>query len=515
MVVVRASGYLFDHQIRYRAWEAPNNKLRYWLEKLNIGGVILLGGSAGELSLRTQQLQNWANIPLLIAADIEEGVGQRFSGATWFPPPMALGSIFQHDSTLARNYAQQMGAITAQQAQAIGINWILAPVVDVNNNPANPVINVRAFGETATVVSQLAEAFIAGAKPFPVLTTAKHFPGHGDTTTDSHLDLPLISHSEFRLAAVELPPFVSAIASGVDSIMSAHLLIQAWDPHYPATLSAKILTGKLRQQLGFEGLIVTDALVMAGVAQFADPEQVAVQAVAAGADILLMPPDPERAIQAVFQAVQSGHLSPQRIQASVQRIGRAKQKVLTDSTSNLFSQLSEPSSQHTAKAITRDSLQFGGNLPLKPQEKGNLRNLILVDAILNTDFLGLHTPAVAVPQRLGYELQLVEQQYLSTQIDTNSPTLLQIFLRGNPFRGRAGLTAQAQDCLKILLQKSTLLGVMVYGSPYVAQWLQKQIKPGLPWLFSYGQMSSAQAMACEIFLGGAGGGADSPPEAFM
>ena len=148
MVVVRTSGYLFDHQIQYPLWEADSDTLRHLLKDLGVGGVILLGGSAGEITLRTQQLQAWAKLPLLISADIEEGVGQRFSGATWFPPPMALNAIAQLNLPLACDYAEQMGAVTAQEAVAIGLNWVLAPIVDVNNNPNNPVINVRAFGET-------------------------------------------------------------------------------------------------------------------------------------------------------------------------------------------------------------------------------------------------------------------------------------------------------------------------------------------------------------------------------
>nr|MDJ0571719.1 glycoside hydrolase family 3 N-terminal domain-containing protein [Pleurocapsa sp. MO_192.B19] len=152
MIVVRASGYLYDHQIRYPAWEASNAQLKKWLGELNLGGVILLGGSSVELQRRSQQLQSWANISLSIAADIEEGVGQRFPGATWFPPPMALGAIYQNNPDLAEQYAREMGSITAQEALAVGINWLLAPVVDVNNNPDNPVINIRAFGDRPEVV---------------------------------------------------------------------------------------------------------------------------------------------------------------------------------------------------------------------------------------------------------------------------------------------------------------------------------------------------------------------------
>ncbi|MEY4519613.1 MAG: hypothetical protein RLZZ499_2213, partial [Cyanobacteriota bacterium] len=217
MIIVRASGHLFDHQIRYPAWEANNQQLKTWLTEFNLGGVILLGGSSVELQARSQQLQSWANIPLFIAADIEEGIGQRFPGGTWFPPPMALGKIYEQNPDLARQYAYQMGEVTAQEALAVGINWLLAPVVDVNNNPDNPAINIRAFGDRPEVVANLTTAFIQGAKSTAVLTTAKHFPGHGDTSTDSHLDLPALNHSESRLAEIELPPFEQAIAAGVDS----------------------------------------------------------------------------------------------------------------------------------------------------------------------------------------------------------------------------------------------------------------------------------------------------------
>ncbi len=324
MIVVRASGYLFDRQRRYPAWEADNQTLQRWLSELNLGGVILLGGSAIEVKARSQQLQSWAQIPLLIAADIEEGVGQRFPGATWLAPPMALSEIVNKDLDLAVKYARKMGAITAQEAIAIGINWLLAPVVDVNNNPDNPVINIRAFGEDSETVSKLTRAFIEGAKLHAILTTAKHFPGHGDTATDSHLDLPNIPHDNSRLNRVELPPFINAIAAGVDSVMSAHLTIPVWDREYPATLSKKIMTGKLREELGFEGLIVTDALIMGGVTKYATAEEMAVLAVNAGADVLLMPEDPEIAIESVYQAVISGKITEERIEQSLQRIEKAK-----------------------------------------------------------------------------------------------------------------------------------------------------------------------------------------------
>jgi beta-glucosidase len=512
MVVVRASGYLFDHQILYPSWEPTAAKLQHLIQ-LGVGGVILLGGSAVEIAIRTQQLQSWANIPLLIAADIEEGVGQRFAGATWFPPPMAIGAIASYNLSLAQTYAAQMGAITAQEALAVGINWVLAPVVDVNNNPDNPVINVRSFGDNPTVVSQLATAYIQGAKSHPVLTAAKHFPGHGDTAADSHLDLPVISHSPARLAEIELPPFQAAIAAGVDAVMSAHLLIPSWDTEYPATLSSRILT-QLRQNMGFEGLIVTDALVMGAIANRYGANEAPVLAVEAGADILLMPVDPEGAIQAVCAAVESGRISQQRIRASVERIWQAKQKVTVaeaHSCMPLQTQISQPETFAVVDKILQASQVVHGTIPLssdKSTPKRNLiaaplspdksiprRNLIVVDELLGCDFLHRKAPAIALPEMHGYTARLCDRHTpVVLDADDDCPTLLQLFIRGNPFRGSAGITQTGQIWVKTLLAAGNLQALAVYGSPYVLQHLLPMLQ-SIPCVFSYGQMPDAQAVS--------------------
>ncbi|MEG4532576.1 glycoside hydrolase family 3 N-terminal domain-containing protein [Microcoleus sp. D2_18a_D3] len=527
MFVVRASGCLFDHQIRYPEWEPTASKLRYYLENLGVGGVILVGGSAAELAVRSHQLQSWAKFPLLLAADIEEGVGQRFAGATWFGPPMAIAEVARHDAGKADRYAEQMGAVTAIEARAIGLNWILAPVVDVNNNPDNPVINVRAFGETPEIVGKLAAAFIRGAGEHPVLTTAKHFPGHGDTAVDSHLELPVLPHSPARLTEVELPPFVEAMAAGADAVMSAHLLIPAWDAEFPATLSRKILIGKLREELGFEGLIVTDALVMGAIANKYGANEAAVLAAEAGADVLLMPLDPEGAILAVCEAVTQGRIPVSQIKESVKRIWKAKIKVglpISDppqpplakgESKNLESiesidlgLLATPQARATAADILRDSLKFGGNLPLqvaKPAENQLLRNLIVVDDVLGCEFLGNHTPAIALPEQFGYELQLIDDRTGAIADNTGaedfSPTLLQIFIRGNCFRGSAGLTEAAQDWFKKLLKTGELQAVLIYGSPYVLEQFLPHLPPSIPYVFCFGQMPAAQSLVLEVLFG--------------
>jgi len=496
MIVVRASGHLFDRQISFPQWEPNRERLQKLISDLKVGGVILLGGSAAEIAQRTCQLQEWAAFPLLIAADIEEGVGQRFAGGTCFPPPMALGEIAKTNLALAKEYAEVMGKATAREALALGINWVLAPVTDVNNNRDNPVINVRSFAETSETVSELASAFITGAQTYPVLTTAKHFPGHGDTATDSHLSLPVLAATEERLAEVELPPFNRAIAHGVDAVMSAHLLVSSWDDTLPATLSSTVLTQQLRLNLGFEGLIVTDALVMGALQEIAPPEELAILAIEAGADILLMPENPESAIAAIVEAVNNGRLSPQRISASVARIGEAKAKVSTAETGNFQTQLANPQAIETSQQILTASLRTQGDLPLSLPETP-ARNLIIVDDLLNCDFLD-HSSAIALPQQLGYDLQLLGQAQVFPQPPQNSPlTLVQLFTRGNPFRGESGLNKETTAYLQALFNQGCVQAVIVYGSPYVLTWLEAQLPETVPWVFSYGQKKDSCAIVLQ------------------
>ena len=526
MVVVRTSGHLFDHEIRYPAWEADRATLHHYIADLGVGGVILLGGSAAEVGLKTQELQTLAQVPLLIAADIEEGVGQRFSGATWFPPPMALADIAKRDLPQAEAYAEAMGAVTAEEALAIGLNWVLAPVADVNNNPENPVINVRAFGDTPEIVAALTTAFVRGAQRQGALTTAKHFPGHGDTAVDSHLELPVLPHDGERLQRVELPPFQSLIDAGVDTVMTAHLTIPALDRQYPATLSDRMLTGLLREQMGFDGLIVTDALIMGAITRTYGPYEAAVLAVEAGADILLMPKDPEGCIKAVVEAVTTGRIAPERIADSVERLWRAKQRVASrlsvpPESCHAWEHVPpppiyldpflRPESQHLVTDILTASTTVVGQVPpCDPQHPGD--NLILVDSVVDCPFLNRTAPTISLPAQANYQLQLVDHQGCQRWPQDNilRPTLMQIFLRGNPFRGSAAVSPLVQAWLEALLATNHLRGIVVYGSPYALDYLQTQYlgapsrtvtasaeapnlsHRNLPYGFSYGQMAAAQ-----------------------
>ncbi|PZV01365.1 MAG: beta-glucosidase [Leptolyngbya sp.] len=521
MVVVRASGHLFDHEIRYPAWEADSATLTRYVEELGVGGVILLGGSVAEVGLKTQTLQSQARIPLLIAADVEEGVGQRFSGATWFPPPMALSAVADRNPTAALAYAEAFGAATAAEALAIGLNWVLAPVVDVNNNPANPVINVRAFGAGLERVSDLTQAFLRGAQTQPVLTAAKHFPGHGDTATDSHLDLPVLPHSRDRLRDLELAPFRAAIAAGVDSIMTAHLKIPALDARLPATLSPATLTGLLRQEMGFDGLIVTDALIMGAIANTYGPYEAAVLAVEAGADVLLMPSDPEGTIAAVVEAVTLGRIAPERITASVERLWRAKQKaapaLIPDGAGHAWEHLppppvnlaavAQPATRQLAADILTASMTVQGQItPSTAADPGH--NLVIVDDAIGCRFLEPTAAALTWPQRHHYHLKLVDTQGCQHWPQSQGigaaepglrPSLVQIFVRGNPFRGSAPLLQLATIWLETLRSAQLLRGVVIYGSPYAL----KQLSPYLeqvPHGFTYGQMPLAQSLILPALL---------------
>lgn len=505
LLVVRCSGHPADGQRRYPRWELDNASLQRLLQR-GVGGVILLGGSAAELRLRTRQLAAWASEPLLLCADVEEGVGQRFEGASWLVPPLALARIHATDPALALDLARRYGACTGREARQLGLNWVLAPVCDVNNNPANPVINVRAWGEDPATAGALAAAFCHGAQAEGVLTCAKHFPGHGDTASDSHLELPLLPHSRARLEAVELPPFRDAIAAEVAAVMTAHLLLPALDAEHPATLSRPVLTGLLRETLGFEGLIVTDALVMEAIAGRYGASEAAVLALEAGADLVLMPGDADGAIDAVVAAVHSGRLSLERLQASLERrrlaLGRCPASDDPSAAAPLGLLSNGPSGPDQALALelVQRSLEQQGQGPVRG---GPGVNLIRLDNSLGCPFLSATAPALALPAAAGWRACLIDGQGpspwsgdgeapLALERLGEGPVLLQLFVRGNPFRGRADGPDPWPAVILQLQAAGRLAGLAVYGSPYAWQALQPLLEPGIPAAWSPGQMALAQ-----------------------
>jgi len=299
--------------------EAYEEMMEY-VRDLQVGGITFFSGDVHELATLIHDFQQVSPVPLLISADFERGVSMRIRRSTSFPPAMALGA------TGDEHLAYRKGVATALEARAIGVHQNFAPLVDVNNNPDNPVINVRSFGEDPEQVGKLASAYIRGLHDGGVLSTGKHFPGHGDTDLDSHLTLPMIPHNRARLDRVELPPFQKIINDGVTSIMTAHIALPelTGDSRLPATLSQTILTDLLRTEMGFEGLIVTDAMDMHGIDRFYSRDDAAIRAVKAGADVLLLTPDPHIAIEAIVSAVRLGEIPEARIDGSVRRILAAK-----------------------------------------------------------------------------------------------------------------------------------------------------------------------------------------------
>jgi beta-N-acetylhexosaminidase len=289
-------------------------------------GGLLLKGSPLDAAALTNRLQRDSDLPLLFAADFERGLPMRFHGGTVFPHAMAFGA------TGNTEYAYQFGRISAAEARAIGVHWNFYPDADVNSNPNNPIINARAFGEDPREVSGLVAAFIRGVHDAHGMATAKHFPGHGDTDTDSHLAVSRIDATRDRLDQVELPPFRAAIAAGVDAVMVGHLAVPSLepDPNRVATISHNITTKLLKDELGFQGIVITDAMDMNGITRMfggntpQSAGRAAVEALKAGADYVLIPGDLDGAYNGVLEAVKSGELSESRIDESVGKILRAK-----------------------------------------------------------------------------------------------------------------------------------------------------------------------------------------------
>ena len=279
-----------------------------------VGGFILFGGDAAAVTELTGELRSRSSIPLLIASDVERGVGQQFPGATGLPPLAAIASL--GDPVLVRDAAR----LTARESRHLGVNWDLAPVCDVDLEPANPIVGTRSFGPDVGRVTEFAAEWIDGCQSLGVLACAKHFPGHGRTTADSHAELPVVKASQDALFSIDLAPFRAAIDAGVASIMTAHIAFPALDPTgTPATLSRAIVHDLLRRQLGFDGLIVTDALIMQGVLEGRDETDACVAAIAAGCDMLCYPTDVPAVVRALEKAARNGTLDREQLHQSLRR----------------------------------------------------------------------------------------------------------------------------------------------------------------------------------------------------
>jgi beta-N-acetylhexosaminidase len=360
-------------------------------------GPLLLKGDPIEAAFITNSLQKQSKLPLIMAADFERGASMRLIGPTDFPAAMAFGAAA--DPALAREF----GRVSAQEARAIGIQWNWFPIADVNSNPANPIINTRSFGEDPAQVGAMLSAYIEGARSTGLLTTAKHFPGHGDTDTDSHLALARVTGNTARLNSLELVPFRAAISAGVDSVMIGHLIVPAIepDPNKPASVSSNVINGLLRKQLGFQGLVITDGLGMNGLlktfsgteAQVSAAEAIA--AVQAGNDVLCLPPDLDAAYHGLIEAVHNGTIPEKRIDESVLRILRMKASVGLNK--NRFVSLDEaakavaaPDSVTLAQTVADRAITLAKDdahlVPLQPsQSKEKLVAVVFTDSPRGSD----------------------------------------------------------------------------------------------------------------------------------
>ncbi|HEX2616226.1 MAG TPA: glycoside hydrolase family 3 N-terminal domain-containing protein, partial [Flavobacteriales bacterium] len=372
------------------------------IEKLiterNIGGLIYLQGGPVRQATLTNRYQTIAKTPLLVGMDLEWGLAMRLDSTMRFPKQMTLGAL-QDDANIGR-----MGEEIARQMKCLGVQVSFSPVADVNNNPANPVINDRSFGEDRELVARKAIAYMKGLQKGGVIATAKHFPGHGDTDVDSHLALPVITQTRARLDSIELYPFQRMVDEGLSAMMVAHLQVPALDttPNTPTTLSKPVVSGLLERELGFQGLVFTDALNMKGVLANEKPGEIELRALKAGNDILLLPTDPVKAIERIRLAVDSGEVPREMIDHKCLKLLRAKQWAGLDhlrrtDTRTLMDQLNTPAAQVLRRQLFADALTVvrnDGVLPVHGLDSLKIASLVIGGTSHNTfqQALGRYAP---------------------------------------------------------------------------------------------------------------------------
>ena len=479
-------------------------------------GAVTLGQPLEAASI-INRLQAISPVPLLNTADFEAGVGFRIAGATAFPRLMAFGAA--RDERLA----QEAGRVTGEEARALGVHVNFAPVVDVNNNPRNPVINTRSYGEDPQLVGRLAAAYVRGMQAAGVSATLKHFPGHGDTDVDSHLGLPIIKHPRERLDQMELPPFRAGIAAGADAIMTAHIEMPALDPtpNTPTTLSQPIVQGLLRKDLGFRGLIYTDSMGMAGVSAIYAPGEAAVRAVAAGNDVILHSPDAGAAFVALRDAVKSGRIPEAQVNTSVERILRAKARaglhrnklVNLDAISTV---IGTRRNQAVADEVSRRSITLvrdeKNQVPLKVGRDAQILYLSVLDFPSNW--------RISAPSRTFIpELRKRWPNVTSIELsDRTSPSEIElvramaprydavvasVFVRAGSASGRMDLAPPLQRLLNDLGRGRRPVVTTFFGNPYVAMFM-----PDLPAVmltydfYDRAEASAVRALAGEAAIGG-------------
>ena len=494
---------------------ADYKELLHQVEENHVGGFIL-GTQRGPLGIErsqvyptavlTNELQKHAKTPLLIGGDFETGTAMRIDEGTSFPSAMAVGAANDPKAAYA------IGKVTALEAQAAGVRWIFAPDADVNNNPDNPIINIRSFGEDPQRVAEYVSQFIHGVEENGCLAAAKHFPGHGNVSVDSHLSLAKVPGDRNELENTELVPFRAAIAAGAGSVMPGHLNVPAYesDPNVPATISRNILTGLLRDELKFKGLIVTDAMDMGGVTSLYAPGDAAVRAVEAGADVILQPPVPDAAMASLEQAVKSGRISVSRIDESVRRILQAKSRLGLDKdrladVEHLNEKFARPEYAAQAQAIAdRGVTLLRDTSKLLPLDASHPLRVLLVSLSADAD----PYPGETIEPEIRWRVDSLKALRADTQFSTASALKLPppesydvaiaaLFVRVADRKGNVGLPDDQRALVNQIAAAGKPLVVMSFGSPYLIE----KFPEAKTWLAEFSTNDVSQRAAVRALFG--------------
>ncbi len=477
LFVVRTSGYQRDQDRLYSERDLSEADTLAAVTDYQVGGFLIFGGSVTESTVKIRELQRLSAVPLLICADLEEGAGQHFMGATCLPPAMALAQA-------GSAACYEAGLITADEALSVGINWVLEPLADVNSNPLNPVINVRAFGEQAAQVQTHSLAFLRGLQAGGVLSCAKHFPGHGDVDSDSHLALPQLMLSQDQLSEAHWPPFRALIAAGVSAVMAAHLQVPELDASdLPASLSPFVLTEILRKQWGFTGLIVTDALTMHAITDRYGAGQAAVRAVLAGADIILMPQDLPTAYAAMIEAVQIRQISRERLEASVTRILMAKAQIPVFTKSIDWLTHRQRSHELYAQGLR---LQLHSALPSLQADPNRWKNVLV--------FSPKSPLAPLITQLHPQSYVLADNTQEFPALGSAEWVLVHLLLATGPYHSYTCLSQALENFLQALSTRTRVV-VVSYGNPYLLQNLASTIER----IYAYSPRQQAQQAVVDLF----------------
>lgn len=480
---------------------------------LHPGGYVRIYSDALTVARQNAELQERSELPLFLSADFERGIGSTVGGAIDFATQMCLGATGNEE------FSYRAARVIAEEALAMGINMNYVPVLDVNVNEANPIINTRSFGEDPELVAKLGAAFIRGTQDSGVAACGKHFPGHGDTSVDSHTNLGSIDVDRQRLEAVELVPFRKAIETGVDAIMSAHLLIPAYEPEpIPATLSRRIMTGLLREELGFDGVAVSDALEMGGIAKHFRAEEAIVRAVNAGVDQLIMPLDNGRAVRTLLNAVESGQVTEERLNEAVLRILALKvRRGILDreplNLSRISTELNTPAHQREALEANLAGVTLVKNsgevLPLKPSQSAAFISFSNFEDsrtyFLEPKTAGNHLASEGITihnvncgmldERAVHEFNVVDKAIQAAR--EADVIILGAYVKVVINRGSVGLEERYTRFVKSLIDMKKPIVLVSFGSPY----LLKQFPDVDAYVCGYGATEATQKATAMLLAG--------------